>query len=243
MEPMPTENTNLPFTLSAKETAETTEVCVFVETCGGVGYSLTFDNHDHISSFAVARKFTEQTGGFVGQIIVQHPCDKCTEYSLTNGNCDDIFAEYPICYWTKLTKIVIMTLPATTDANTTSGNVSIHQVIRFVGSRNLDPSLRHLVTRTVRQFKHHQLNGDYCKFAQLDSDTASLGVFWTIFKMRVSQAPGLHSRSNEEDGKHFMIQLLDNFLRDPNKDISDFDSGVLVPSAAYFDIHDITDFT
>lgn len=205
---------------------------VCIETCEGVTCVLAFDSGNHVSAFGVARQFTKQTGGLVGQIIVQPSRGDCTEYSLTSGNCNDLFAEHPIdSYWATLTRIVIVH-PATADANTTSGEVSIHDVVRFVGNRNLDASLRYTVVRTVRLFKRHQLNGDYCRFAQLDSGV-SLGVFWTIFSMRVSK----------EGDRHAMLKFLDDFLCDPNKDIADFDSEVLVPSAAYFHIHDITDFT
>ena len=207
---------------------------VCIETCRGVKCVLAFDSGDHLCAFGVARQFTKQTGGLVRQIIVQPSRGDCIEYSLTSGNCDDLFTEHPIdSYWKTLTRIVVIVHPATTDANTASGEVFIHDVVRFVGNRNyLDASLRYAVSRTVRRFKRHQLNGDYCRFAQLDSGV-SLGVFWTIFSMRVSK----------EGDRHAMLKFLDDFLCDPNKDIADFDSEVLVPSAAYFDIHDITDFT
>jgi hypothetical protein len=180
----------------------------------------------------VARHFTEQTGGLVGQIIVQPSRGDCTEFSLTSGNCDDLFAEHPIdSYWATPTRIVIVH-PATADANTTSGEVSIHDVVRFVGNRNLDASLRYTVARTVRHFKRHQLNGDYCRFAQLDA-SASLGIFWSILSLRASK----------EGDRQAMLKFLDGFLSDPDKDIADFDSEVLVPSADYFGIPDIADFT
>ena len=204
---------------------------VCVETYEGVTCVLSFDSGNHVSAFGVARQFTEQTGGLVAQIIVQPSRGDCTEYSLTSGNCKDLFAEHPIdSYWATLAGIVIAH-PATADANTTSGEVSIHDVVRFVGNRNLDESLRCSVVRTVRVFKHHQLNGDYCRFAQLDA-SASLAVFWSILRMRASK----------EGDRKVMLKFLNDFLSDPDKDIADFDSEVLVPSANYFGIHDITDF-